>query len=150
MPAASAYTIKAWRLATQGHSNDRWAPSPPRRAGRLRRRRHSRTYPPIALPILESVQADTALRARFAECLAERDLGPHRGVPFVAEYLATTGLARDGDEAIAVEEPVARLLVGACFVRSWQRHLAGPNQPSALPSLTDTTETLALLLSRRA
>ncbi len=41
-----------------------------------------------ALPIIEALQADPALRAEFAGRLAELDLGPHRGVRLVSEYLS--------------------------------------------------------------
>lgn len=102
-----------------------------------------------ALPILESVQADAALRTAFAGRLSERDLGPHRGVRFVAGQLiaaSTAGAAEPGVRG----EPVALLLVGACFLRCWQRHLDGPGRMSTLPSLPDTVEALAGLLGAPA
>jgi AcrR family transcriptional regulator len=98
-----------------------------------------------ALPVLEAVQADAELRAEFASRLAERDLGPHRGVRLLNAYLSEMsqlGAVQPGVDTQAA----ALLLVGACFLRSWQRHLTG-HEHAALPSLDDATGTLARLLS---
>jgi AcrR family transcriptional regulator len=99
-----------------------------------------------ALPILETVQADTALRADFASRLQERNLGPHRGVRLLTEYLAgmtELGLVRPDVDL----EAAALLLVGACFLRSWLRHLTGGQGRQTLPGLDDTVGALARLLT---
>jgi len=99
-----------------------------------------------ALPVMESVQADTALRTEFAGRLAKRDLGPHRGVRFVNEHLTEMthlGLVRPD----ANTEAAALLLVGACFLRAWLRHLTGQRRKQTLPGLTETVHALAALLA---
>jgi AcrR family transcriptional regulator len=99
-----------------------------------------------ALPVLEMVQADATLRVEFAGRLADRDLGPHRGVRFVREYLTEMkelGLVNPHVDT----EAAALLLVGGCFLRSWQRRLTGGRPDHSLPSLDDTVRTLADLLA---
>jgi AcrR family transcriptional regulator len=99
-----------------------------------------------ALPVLEMVQADAAIRAEFAGRLNERDLGPHRGVGFVSEYL--TGMVDLGHVRPGADtDAAALLLVGACFLRSWLRHLTGPQRDQTLPGLDDTARALAHLLA---
>jgi AcrR family transcriptional regulator len=99
-----------------------------------------------ALPVLEMVQADAPLRAEFAQRLIERDLGPHRGVGFVSEHL--TGMVDLGWVRPGVDtDAAALLLVGACFLRAWLRHLAGPERSQTLPGLDDTVRALAQLLA---
>jgi AcrR family transcriptional regulator len=98
------------------------------------------------MPVLETVQADAALRAEFADRLLKRDRGPHRGVRFLTEHLTTmaaTGLVRRDVDA----QTAAMLLVGTCFFRSWTRHLAGARRKQTLPGLQETVQTLAQLLA---
>jgi AcrR family transcriptional regulator len=98
------------------------------------------------LPVLEAVQADADLRAGFAERLREENLGPHRGVRLLSEHLASMvdlGQVR----ADADSEAAALLLVGACFLRAWLRHLSGPPGAQTLPALDDTVGVLAQLLA---
>ncbi len=96
------------------------------------------------MPVVEAVQADAALRAEFAARLAERDLGPHRGVRLIAAHLEEMrqlGAVRpDADTQAA-----ALLLAGGCFLRAWQRYLTGLD--GMLPSLEEATSGLARLLS---
>lgn len=102
-----------------------------------------------ALPVLEAVQADAALRTELADRLAERDLGPHRGVRFVDEHLTEmTQLGLVNPEVNT--EAAALLLVGAGFLRCWQRHLTGDRRKQALPGLNETVHTLAQLLAPAA
>ena len=97
------------------------------------------------MPVVEAMQSDAALREEFAARLAERDLGPHRGVRLVKAHLARMrqlGAVRpDVDTGAA-----ALMLMGACFLRSWQRHLTG-QADGVLPGLAETTTTMARLLS---
>jgi AcrR family transcriptional regulator len=98
------------------------------------------------MPVLETVQADAALRAEFADRLLEGDRGPHRGVRFVSEYLtgmADIDLIRPDVDA----EAAATLLVGTCFLRSWTRHLAGTRRKRTLPDLAEIVQTMAQLLA---
>lgn len=99
-----------------------------------------------ARPVIEALQADTELREQFADRMAERDLGPQRGVRLIHQYL--TEMAENGaiDPGINTEA-VGLLLVGACFLRNWHRHLNGPDRADVLPSTTDTARTLAQLLA---
>jgi AcrR family transcriptional regulator len=102
-----------------------------------------------ALPLLETVQSDPALRAEFADGLVKRDRGPHRGVRFVHEQLTALterGLVRSD----ANTEAAALLLVGACFLRAWSRRLAGARRERTLPSLDETVRALAQLLAPAA
>jgi AcrR family transcriptional regulator len=97
-----------------------------------------------AMPVVEALQADASLRAEFAARMAERDLGPHRGVRLVAAHLAEMR-QRGAVRPDADTQDAALLLVGGCFLRTWQRHLTG--REALLPSLDDATATLARLLS---
>ncbi|GIH15624.1 TetR/AcrR family transcriptional regulator [Rugosimonospora africana] len=99
-----------------------------------------------ALPVLEMIQADPAIRTEFALRLSKGNYGPHRGVGFVSEHLSDMtdlGRVRPGVDTDAA----AVLLVGSCFLRAWLRHLAGPERVETLPRLEDTTAALASLLS---
>jgi AcrR family transcriptional regulator len=99
-----------------------------------------------ALPIMEALHADADLRSDFAQRLRDQNLGPHRGVGFLSQHLANmtnAGLVR----ADADLEAAALLLVGACFLRSWIRHLTGPAGAQTLPGLERTVQLLARLLA---
>lgn len=98
-----------------------------------------------ALPVVESVQADAALRGEFARRMTEHDLGPHRGVRLVGAYLAEMA-QRGAVRPDADPQSAALLLFGACFTRAWLRHLTS-RENTALPGLEETTRTLARLLS---
>lgn len=97
------------------------------------------------MPVVEAMQSDAALREEFAARLAERDLGPHRGVRLVKAHL--TRMRKLGAVRPDVDTGAAALmLMGACFLRSWQRHLTGQSD-EVLPGLAETTGTMAQLLS---
>jgi AcrR family transcriptional regulator len=99
-----------------------------------------------AMPVLAAVQSDAGLRTAFADRLVKGDNGPHRGVQLLAQYL--TGMAESGLVDSDVDaEAAGLLLVGACFLRAWQRHLAGPSRKETLPGLPQTVQALAQLLS---
>jgi AcrR family transcriptional regulator len=98
------------------------------------------------LPVLETVQADTALRDDFATELAGHDLGPHRGVQLVARHLRAlqhAGLANPAADT----EAAGLLLVGACFLHSWTRRLDGPGRDPKLPTTSEAASMLAQLLT---
>jgi len=102
-----------------------------------------------ALPVLEAVHADTALRVEFAERLVQRDLGPHRGIEILDTVFAN--MADTGRIATNVDRrSTALLLIGAAFLRSWSRHLSEGALSDRLPTLEDTAKTLAELLGKNA
>jgi AcrR family transcriptional regulator len=87
-----------------------------------------------ALPVMAAAQSDTALRDAMAAYMTEQDLGPHRGVAALGEYLAAeqaAGRVRAGVDPRAV----AMLFVGACYTRAAQRQM--PARVTELPTLED-------------
>jgi AcrR family transcriptional regulator len=98
-----------------------------------------------SLPIFEAIQADSEIRQVFAQGLVDRDLGPHRGVRFLAvliEAMRRSGRIAEGVDADAL----AALLVGACFLRAWTRHLA-KELWSELPDAETIAAALAQLVA---
>lgn len=85
------------------------------------------------IPLLVAVQSDPQLRRELGPKLAGHDLGPHRAVSLVAGWVTAgpTDAPGDGDDAQAT----ALLLVGACFLRAWQRQMS-THRVRALPSLS--------------
>jgi AcrR family transcriptional regulator len=95
-----------------------------------------------AMPVLSTVQADAGLRAAFARRLTQGDNGPHRGVQSVDKHL--TGMKQRGQvDPAADSQAAALMLVGTCFLRSWQRYLAGPRRKPTLAELAETVNALA-------
>jgi AcrR family transcriptional regulator len=87
-----------------------------------------------ALPVMAAAQSDAALRDSLAAYMSEHDLGPHRGVGALGDYLAAeqaAGRVRAGADPRAV----AMMFVGACYTRASQRQLA--MHAMELPSLED-------------
>ena len=96
-----------------------------------------------ALPVMAAAQSDTALRDAMAAYMTEQDLGPHRGVAALGEYLAaeqTAGRVRAGVDPHAA----AMLFVGACYTRAAQRQM--PAKVTDLPGLKDIIEATEALL----
>jgi AcrR family transcriptional regulator len=99
-----------------------------------------------AMPVLAAVQSDASLRRSFVRRLVDGDLGPHRGVQMLSEQL--TVLSADGLADPGVDPGAASLLlIGACFLRSWERQMTGAERAATLPALTDVVHTLAQLLT---
>ena len=99
-----------------------------------------------AMPVIATIQADASLRRAFAERLVEGDLGPHRGVQLLADYLramATRGVVRADLDC----EAVAMLVVGACFLAAWQRAMSGDSGDGKLPGLSRVVDALGALLA---
>ncbi|MGH8916920.1 MAG: hypothetical protein ACRD0H_01005, partial [Actinomycetes bacterium] len=94
------------------------------------------------------VQGDRELRAAFGDRMAERDLGPHRGIKLLGDSL--TGMQQRGavDPAVDVEA-VALAVIGSCLLRSWQRYLFGRRRRQKLPDLPRTMRAVAALLQPR-
>ncbi|HSC02711.1 MAG TPA: TetR/AcrR family transcriptional regulator C-terminal domain-containing protein, partial [Solirubrobacteraceae bacterium] len=96
-----------------------------------------------ALPVIAAAQSDTALRDAMAAYMTEQDLGPHRGVAALGEYLAAeqaAGRVRAGVDPDAA----AMLFVGACYTRAAQRQM--PAKTADLPSLEDIIDATEALL----
>lgn len=86
------------------------------------------------VPVLAAVQSDPVLRETVGPRLLADDLGPHRAVTRVAAALSE-GDTRGGEEGDTDAEAAALLLVGAAFIRAWQRQMS-PGVSRTLPSLT--------------
>ena len=96
-----------------------------------------------ALPVMAAAQSDTALRDAMAAYMTEQDLGPHRGVGAVGDFLAAeqaAGRVRGGVDPHAV----AMLFVGACYTRAAQRQM--PADVAELPALEDIIDATEELL----
>ena len=85
-----------------------------------------------AMPVIATIQADASLRRAFAERLVEGDLGPHRGVQLLADYLRAM-VARGVVRADLDCEAVAMMVVGACFLAAWQRAMSGDRATASFP-----------------
>ena len=96
-----------------------------------------------ALPVIAAAQSDVALREAMAEYMTDEDLGPHRGVAALGDYIAAeqaAGRARAGVDPYAT----AMLFVGACYTRAAQRQM--PARVAALPALEDVIRAFEALL----
>ena len=96
-----------------------------------------------ALPVIAAAQSDVTLRDSMAEYMTEHDLGPHRGVRALGDYLASeqaAGRVRAGVDPHAA----AMLFVGACNTRAVQRQM--PARVPDLPALEDVVRAMEDLL----
>ncbi|GAA5181594.1 TetR/AcrR family transcriptional regulator [Rugosimonospora acidiphila] len=77
-----------------------------------------------SFPVFAATFAEPRLLARHREALAQGNLGPHRAVEGLAEYLrkeqALGRVAAEADPAA-----VAAMLLGACFQYAFLAHFAG-------------------------
>jgi AcrR family transcriptional regulator len=87
------------------------------------------------VPLLAAVQADQSLRQKIAPQLSADDLGPHRAIARIARVIGR-------DDTVGDPEALALLIVGACFLRSWNRHMSTHRQRD-LPSLRRAIAVLA-------
>jgi AcrR family transcriptional regulator len=96
-----------------------------------------------ALPVMAAAQSDRGLRDAMSAYLTEQDLGPHRGVAALGEYL---GMEQRAGRIRAGVDPraVAMLFVGACYTRAAQRQM--PAKVAALPALEDIIRAIEALL----
>jgi AcrR family transcriptional regulator len=95
------------------------------------------------LPVVAAAQSDVALRDALVAHMTDQDLGPHRGVQALGDYLAAeqaAGRVRSGVNPYAV----AMLFVGACNTRAAQRLM--PTRGAELPSLEDVIRATEELL----
>jgi hypothetical protein len=96
-----------------------------------------------ALPVMSAAQSDAALRDAMATYMTEQDLGPHRGVAALGDYLASeqaAGRVGDGVDPYAA----AMLFVGACYTRAAQRQM--PARVAELPALENVVGAFEELL----
>ena len=97
------------------------------------------------LPVIMAAQADVELRDAMAAYMTEHDLGPHRGVRAVADFLAAE--QRAGRVAADADvEAAALMLVSTCFLRSSQR-LITPHG-GVLPSLDRAVAQFSAMIRR--
>ena len=101
-----------------------------------------------AMPVIATIQADASLRRAFAERLVEGDLGPHRGVQLLADYLRAM-VTRGAVRADVDCDAAAMMVVGACFLAAWQRAMSGESGDGKLPDLSRVVEALGALLAPR-
>ncbi len=99
-----------------------------------------------AMPVMATIQADASLRQAFAERLVEGDLGPHRGVHLLGDYLRAMA-ARGAVRADVDCDAVALLVVGSCFLTAWQRTMSGDLDAGRLPELDRIVELTATMLA---
>ncbi|HLI59328.1 MAG TPA: TetR/AcrR family transcriptional regulator [Solirubrobacteraceae bacterium] len=96
-----------------------------------------------AMPILTAAQSDAELRDELAAMMSERDLGPHRGVSRVGDYLAAeqaAGRVRGDVDPHAV----AASFVGTCVMRAFQATMHLPTR--RLPPLSAVIDALDTML----
>jgi AcrR family transcriptional regulator len=93
------------------------------------------------VPLLVAVHSDPQLRRALAPRLASQDLGPHRAVSLIARHITDHRRAH-GLEGRGDIEAAALLLVGACFLRAWQRQI-NTQRSRRLPSLARAVAVLA-------
>ncbi len=102
------------------------------------------TFLEQALPVITAAQSDTELRESMAAYMAEHDLGPHRGVRAIGDYLVAeqaAGRARPGIDPYAI----AMMFIGACYTRSAQPQMPLPS--ATLPPLEDIIDATVALLA---
>ena len=99
-----------------------------------------------ALVAMIAAQSDAELRTALASYLATNDLGPHRGVLALAEYLGSeqaAGRIRDDVDPRAV----AFFVVAAGFLRASQRQMIDENYGAELPNRDQLIAALDTLLA---
>jgi AcrR family transcriptional regulator len=99
------------------------------------------------LPVIAAAHADPDLRDALAAYMTHEDLGPHRGVDVVGEYVAARQGA-GGARADVDPHAVALMLVGACYIRSTQRQM--PLYKVSLPAIEDVIDALVAMLAAEA
>lgn len=97
------------------------------------------------LPVLHAAQADPELGAALAGYVAENDLGPHRGVQALGDYLRAEQAVGHANPDVDAEG-VALMLIDAAFGRASRRlMLTPPGQPANDDRIPPAEVTLALI-----
>lgn len=99
-----------------------------------------------AIVAMIAAQSDAELRTGMAAFLGERDLGPHRGVQAVAQYLREQQ-ARGAVRTDVDPEAVAFLLIGSLFMRAGQRQMITEGYGADLPGTAGVLDALVTLLA---
>jgi AcrR family transcriptional regulator len=98
-----------------------------------------------ALTVVVAAQSDAELKAELAGFMAAQDIGPHRGVEALAEFLRREQQAHrvrdDVDPAV-----IAMLVLSSCFLRVSQRQMIGGSGVARLPSREDVVNAVDSLL----
>jgi AcrR family transcriptional regulator len=98
-----------------------------------------------ALVVMIAAQSDAELRDGLAGYLLGQDLGPHRGVQALADYLRAeqaAGTIRSDVDPTAI----AFLVVSSCFLRVGQRQMIAETYGRELSGRDDVTDALVTLL----
>jgi AcrR family transcriptional regulator len=97
-----------------------------------------------SFPMFAATFSEPQLLARHREALAQRNIGPHRAVEGLAEYLgkeqALGRVAAQADPAA-----MAAMLLGACFQYAFLTHFGGRDpEPTDMASFTESIVDSAL------
>ncbi len=99
-----------------------------------------------ALVVMIAAQSDSELRAGLADYLLGRDMGPHRGVRALAQYLSrqqAEGVVRGDIDPAAM----AFFVFSACYLRVSQRLMIADTYGADLPGRSQLMSTLDILLT---
>jgi AcrR family transcriptional regulator len=99
-----------------------------------------------ALPVLTAAQSDAGLRDALAAHMVANDLGPHRGIQTLTEYLAAGQRAGSVREDLD-PEAAAALFVGSCLLRVAHRQFVGRPDAPQLPGLEQTVAGFEALIA---
>ncbi|HEY2669934.1 MAG TPA: helix-turn-helix domain-containing protein [Rugosimonospora sp.] len=97
-----------------------------------------------SFPMFAATFSEPQLLARHREALAQRNIGPHRAVEGLAEYL---GMEQALGRVAAQADPasVAAMLLGACFQYAFLTHFAGRDpEPTDMASFSESIVDSAL------
>src|SRR4051794_18173531 len=99
------------------------------------------------MPMFAAIQTNAELRQQFGDRMAAQGLGPHRGVGVIAHYLDEQKAQGRVDPA-ADTRAAALMLMGACYLRVFNRHMLG-NKGPRLPTREQAVAGLAAQLTPR-
>lgn len=93
-----------------------------------------------SLMVMVAAQSDASLRAGMRKYMAERDMGPHRGIGLMAEYLAAEqdlGHIKPGVNC----EALSFMFYSSCFQLAVHRLFFGPDYGGELATTQDIVDT---------
>lgn len=98
-----------------------------------------------SLRVVLAAQSDAQLRIGLADHMINNDLGPHRGITLLGQYLQREQAA--GNVAPSVDcAAAAYLFYSACFQRAAQREMFGAAYGSALATNAEIVAAMTLML----